>query len=250
MTILKSDVCDLHAEITQVRDSTDTAIGNCKSDFNVKIQGVSHSISDMKSSIAEKRADLDDHKNKIETDIDNVKTIVQQQISKVNQSINEIRSDTYQHNTESVINFSNCQQQISIRGDVTKVSDSVTQLCVKVLQELTAVHKRIDERCQPMLGDIIQLKQQVGTMSCSVGTLQSEGNSHQQQLETLTSDVRQLKTAMTQPTSPVQTQEKDKIRQVIDTSVHEISELKSEKESFLVNERKCNFDEDYIMSSG
>ena len=57
-----------------------------------------------------------------------------------------------------MINFANCQQQISvsgeenalicenlksshcsIRGDVTKVSDNVTQLCVKVPQELTAI---------------------------------------------------------------------------------------------------------------
>ena len=38
---------------------------------------------------------------------------------------------------------------------------------------------------------------------------------------------------MTQPTPPAQTQEKEKLRQVIDASVHEISELKSE-ESFLV----------------
>ena len=205
----------------------------------------------MKSSIAENRADLKDHKDKVETDIDNVKIMVQQQTSKVNQSIDEIRSDTYQHSTESVISFSNCQQQISvcgeeialihqnfessqhsIRGDVTKVSDSVTQICVKVPQELTAVHGRIDERCQPMQGDIIQLKQKVGTMTCSVGTLQSEGHSHQRQLETLTSDVRELKTAMTQPAQPVQTQ-KEQVRQVIDASVHEISELKSE-ESFLV----------------
>ena len=72
------------------------------------------------------------------------------------------------------------------------MSDSVTQLCVKVPQELTAVHRRIDQRCQPMQGDIVQLKQQVGTMTCSVGTLQSEGHSHLKQLETLTSDVRQL----------------------------------------------------------
>ena len=74
MTVLKTDVCDLHLEITQVRDPTDTAVKNCKSDFNVKIQGVNHTISDIKSSIAENRADLEDHKNKAEADIDHVKT--------------------------------------------------------------------------------------------------------------------------------------------------------------------------------
>ena len=64
--------------------------------------------------------------------------------------------------------------------------------------------------------------------------LQCEGRSHQRQLKTLTSDVRQLKTAMTQPKPPAQIQEQEQVRQVIDASVHEICELKSEKESFLV----------------
>ena len=71
-------------------------------------------------------------------------------------------------------------------------------------------------------------------MTCSVGSLQSEGHSHQEQLETLASDVRQLKTAITQPAQSAQTREKEQVWQVLDASVHEISELKSEKESFLV----------------
>ena len=71
-------------------------------------------------------------------------------------------------------------------------------------------------------------------MTCTVGTLQSEGHSHQKQLETLTSDVRQLKTAITQPAQSAHTWEKEQVCQVLDASVHEISELKSEKESFLV----------------
>ena len=76
MTVLKTDVCDLHSEITQVKDLTGTALEIYKSDFNVKIQGVNHAISDVKSSIAENRADLKDHKDKVEPDIDNVKIIV------------------------------------------------------------------------------------------------------------------------------------------------------------------------------
>ena len=175
-----------------------------------------------------------------------VKTMVREKTSKVNQSIDKVRSDTYQHSTESLINFSNCQQQISacegeialirenfqssqqsIRGDVAKVSDSDAQLRVRVPRELTVVHKRIHETCQPMQGDIVQLKQQVGTMTCSVESLQSEGHSHQEQLETLASDVRQLKTAMTQPAQSAQTEEKEQVCQVLDASVHEISELKS-----------------------
>ena len=39
---------------------------------------------------------------------------------------------------------------------------------------------------------------------------------------------------MTQPTQSAQTQEKEQVYQVLDASVHEISELKTEKESFLV----------------
>ena len=208
MTVLKTYVRDLRLEITQVKDSADSALENCKSDFNVKIQGVNNTISDIKSSVAENRANLEDHKKKFETDIGNVTAIVQQKTSKVSQRINKIRSDTCQTSTESVINFINCQQQISacgeeialirknfessqrsIRGDVAKVSDSVTELRVRVPQELTVVHRRIHETCQPMQGDIVQIKQQVGTMTCGVGTLQSEGHSHQKQLETLTSDV-------------------------------------------------------------
>ena len=251
--VLKRDVCDLRSEVSQAKDSADTAHENCKSEFNAKIEGVNHTISNIKSSVAENRAELEDHKNKVENDMVTVKTMVREQTSKVNQSIDKVRSDTYQHSTESLINFSNCQQQISacgeeialihenlessqrsIRGDVTKVSDSVAQLRVRVPRELTVVHKRIDETCQPMQGDIVQLKQQVGTMTCSVGSLQSEGHSHQEQLETLASDVRQLKTAMTQPAQSAQTEEKEQFCQVLDASVHEISELKSEKESFLV----------------
>ena len=173
--------------------------------------------------------------------------------TKVSQRIDEIRSDTCQRSTESVINFINCQQQVracgeeialirenfessqrSIRGDVAKVSDSVAQLRVRVPRELTVVYRRIDETCQLMQGDIVQLKQQVGTMTCSVGSLQSEGHSLKEQLETLASDVRQLKTAITQPAQSAQTREKEQVCQVLDASVHEISELKSEKESFLV----------------
>ena len=253
MNVLKRDVCDLRSEVSQAKDSADTAHENCKSEFNAKIEGVNHTISDIKSSVAENRAELEDHKNKVENDMVTVKTMVREQTSKVNQNIDKVRSDTYQHSTESLINFSNCQQQVSacgeeialirenfessqrsIRGDVTKVSDSVAQLRVRVPRELTVVHKRIDETCQPMQGDIVQLKQQVGTMTCSVGSLQSEGHSHQEQLETLASDVRQLKTAMTQPAQSAQTEEKEQVCQVLDASVHEISELKSEKESFLV----------------
>ena len=253
MNVLKRDVCDLRSEVSQAKDSADTAHENCKSEFNAKIEGVNHTISDIKSSVAENRAELEDHKNKVENDMVTVKTMVREQTSKVNQSIDKVRSDTYQHSTESLINFSNCQQQVSacgeeialirenfkssqrsIRGDVTKVSDSVAQLRVRVPRELTVVHKRIDETCQPMQGDIVQLKQQVGTMTCSVGSLQSEGHSHQEQLETLASDVRQLKTAMTQSAQSAQTEEKEQVCQVLDASVHEISELKSEKESFLV----------------
>ena len=253
MNVLKRDVCDLRSEVSQAKDSADTAHENCKSEFNAKIEGVNHTISDIKSSVAENRAELEDHKNKVENDMVTVKTMVREQTSKVNQSIDKVRSDTYQHSTESLINFSNCQQQVSacgeeialirenfessqrsIRGDVTKVSDSAAQLRVRVPRELTVVHKRIDETCQPMQGDIVQLKQQVGTMTCSVGSLQSEGHSHQEQLETLASDVRQLKTAMTQSAQSAQTEEKEQVCQVLDASVHEISELKSEKESFLV----------------
>ena len=84
----------------------------------------------------------------------------------MSQRIDEIRSDTCQSSTESVINFINCEQHISacgdeialirenfdsnqrsIRGDVTKVSDSVAQLRVRVPRELTVVHRRIDETC-------------------------------------------------------------------------------------------------------
>ena len=101
----------------------------------------------------------------------------------MNQSIDKVRSDTYQHRTESLINFSNCQQQISacgeesapihenfescqwsIRGDVTKVSVSVIQICVSLPRELTVNHRRIDKTCQPMQGDIVQFKQQVETV--------------------------------------------------------------------------------------
>ena len=74
MTVLKKDVCD--SEISQAKDSADTALGNCKSDFTVKIQGVNHTISDIKSSVAENQAELEDHKNKVETDIVTVKTMV------------------------------------------------------------------------------------------------------------------------------------------------------------------------------
>ena len=217
VTVLKTDVHDTRSEITQVKDSADSTLENFKSDFNVKIQGVNNTISDVKSSVAENRANLEDHKKKVETDIGDVTAIVQQKTSEVSQHIDEIRSDTCQRSTESVINFINCQQQVSacgeeialirenfessqhsIRGDVAKVSDSVAQLRVRVPRESTVIHRRTDETCQPMQGDIIQLKQQVGTMTCSVGTLQPEGHSHQKQLETLTSDVRQLKTAITQ----------------------------------------------------
>ena len=250
MTVLKTDVRDLRSEITQVKDS---ALENCKSDFNVKIQGVNNPVSDIKCRVAENKANLEDHKKEVETDIGNVTAIVHQKTSEVSQCVDEIRSDTCQRSTESVINFINCQQQVSacgeeialicenfessqcsIRGDVAKVSDSVAQLRVRVPRELTVVHRRIDETCQPTQGDIIQLKQQVGTMTCSVGSLQSEGHSHQEQLETLASDVRQLKTAITQPAQSAQAQEKEQVCQVLDASVDEISQLKSEKESFLV----------------
>ena len=53
MTVLKTDVRDLCSEITQVKDSADSALENCKSDFSVKIQGVNPTISDIKSSVAE-----------------------------------------------------------------------------------------------------------------------------------------------------------------------------------------------------
>ena len=56
-------------------------------------------------------------------------------------------------------NFESSQR--SIQGDVAKVSDSVAQLRVRVPREVTVIHKRIDETCQPMQGDIVQLKQQV-----------------------------------------------------------------------------------------
>ena len=39
---------------------------------------------------------------------------------------------------------------------------------------------------------------------------------------------------MAQPTQPAKTQKKEQVCQVLDESVHEISELKAEKESFLV----------------
>ena len=173
MTALKTDVRDLRSEITQVKDSV---LENCKSDFNVKIQGVNNTISDNKSSVAENKTNLEDHKKKVETDIGNVTAILQQKTTKVSQRIDKIRSDTCQRSTESVINFINCQQQVSacgeeialihknfessqrsIRGDVAKVSDSVAQLHVRVPRELTVVHRRIDETCQPMQGDIVQL---------------------------------------------------------------------------------------------
>ena len=173
MTALKTDVHDLRSEITQVKDSV---LKNCKSDFNVKIQGVNNTISNNKSSVAENKTNLEDHKKKVETDIGNVTAIVQQKTTEVSQRIDEIRSDTCQRSTESVINFINCQQQVSacgeeialirknfessqrsIRGNVAKVSDSVAQLRVRVPRELTVVQRRIDETCQPMQGDIVQL---------------------------------------------------------------------------------------------
>ena len=108
MNVLKRDVCDLRSEVSQAKDSADTAHENCKSEFNAKIEGVNHTISDIKSSVAENRAELEDHKNKVENDMVTVKTMVREQTSKVNQSIDKVRSDTYQHSTESLINFSNC----------------------------------------------------------------------------------------------------------------------------------------------
>ena len=76
MTLLKTDFYDLHSEITQAKDLTDTALETCKSDFNVKNQGVNHTISDMNSIVAENQTDLKEHSNKVETDIDNGKVIV------------------------------------------------------------------------------------------------------------------------------------------------------------------------------
>ena len=117
MTVLKTDVRDLRSEITQVKGSADSVLENCKSDLNVKIQGVNNTITDIKSSVAENRANLEDHRKKVETDIGNVTAIVQQKTSEVSQRIDEIRSDTCQRSTESVINFINCQQQVSACGE-------------------------------------------------------------------------------------------------------------------------------------
>ena len=137
MTALKTDVRDLRSEITQVKDSV---LENCKSDFNVKIQGVNNTISDIKSSVAENKTNLEDHKKKVETDIGNVIAIVQQKITKVSQHIDEIRSDTCQRSTESVINFINCQQQVSACGEEIA-------LIREISNPANVVFKAMSQRC-------------------------------------------------------------------------------------------------------